>query len=350
MFHSFRKFFLATVVSTGILSQANAADFTVRSTPSNTAGTNGLAPQSMSSYVVQVTVTPIAIVPNTTNCQWGYNYDVEYKYNISYSGNIPANASLYTLQAKFYCGTEEFGVDNLPKNISAAKQSGTGRTTRNQWTSTNDCNTATPTSRGCLSGNTTLLIEGPDMPLQTVSRPTAAAPLPVTLVSFDARKTDGGVFLAWTTADEEAGDRYFVERSTDAVTWNSIKTVSSTGKGDYQYTDLEPQAGTNYYRLRNIDAKGEVSYSRILGVKMTPAETQIALFPNPATGDKARVSGIQNPADWQYTISNGTALFVNQMPLTDSEITLSGLPAGLYFVRFTNTKTQESKVIKLVRE
>ncbi len=341
----FRNLLCAFAISTAFSSTANAVTFTVHSQGTSTAKTTG---GPAGGYSIMVTVTPVAIVA-PASCPWGYNYEVEYNYAISYSGNVPANASLYDLNMVFNCGPQNFGIYTLPKNISTSMQSGTGKTTSNQWSSAKDCNTASVATQGCLAGTSTLTVSGPNMPLQTLSRPTNEVPLPVTLVSFDARKTEGGVFLSWTTANEEAGDRYFVERSTDALNWTSIAMVASAGKGLYDHTDLSLQAGTTYYRLRNIDAKGEVTYSRVLGVKATTEETQIDLYPNPVSGQTLRISGIQTPADWTYTITNSASQVVAHAALAGTEITLPELPAGLYFVRLANPQSGEAKVLKLMR-
>ncbi len=348
MLHSLRALLTLSALVLGLSVQATAATFTIHS---NSFGSN--AKSTAGGYTVQITVTPVAIIA-PASCEWGYGYNLEYNYEIVYSGNLPSNASLYTLQVTFGCGNDQLGSYNLPTKISATPLTGTLTTTTNPYTSKTDCATATLASMGCLSGNTTLNIDGPDMNAQTFSRPTNTTPLPVTLVSFDARRTPQGVSFAWTTANEETGDHYFLERSTDAVHWNALTVVYASNQSNYQYTDKEPTPGMNHYRLRNVDAKGVVTYSRVIGLKVEErrdaAAAQIQIFPNPINGEKLRISGIQSPADWKLAITNAAGQpFLNQ-PLTDAEINLPGMPAGLYFVRLVNSNTGESKIIKLVCE
>ncbi len=348
--HRSFRFLLISVflMPLGLISKAQAATFTFYSTTAAT------AKKSSSGYKVDITVLPVAIVA-PAGCTGGYNYDVEYQYTISYSGVLPANSSLWNLAMTFNCGDNNFGIWDLPKTISPHTLTGTGTTSHNQWSGASDCNTATVVSKGCLSGNSTLTISGPDMPEQSRTMPTNPTPLPVTLVSFDARKTTDGISLAWTTTNEENGDRYFLEKSTDAAHWAVVTLVHSSNKGDYHYLDTHPATGMSYYRLRNVDAYGEVTYSRVIGVKVeAPQEAgmELTVFPNPlhSSGDRIRVAGISNPEGWNLTLTNTAGAVLSHQALNSLEVALPPMPAGLYFVRFTNRLTHQSNVVKLVRE
>lgn len=111
-------------------------------------------------YTVHINVTPVSISA-PSSCQWGYNYNVVFNYDISFSGtNIPN--SLFTLQATLGCGSNSHFV-NFPNGGG----SGTVTSTSNQWRSASDCASASPESLGCNTLN--IEIQGPGLPNQTVS-------------------------------------------------------------------------------------------------------------------------------------------------------------------------------------
>lgn len=331
------RFFCVALLCIGLGNQAQATVFTVTST-----GTP--------SYTVTVDLEPVSLAITNPNCPYGYNYDVNYKYKITYSGTVPQGVTdMYNFQGGFSCGGDFLGYFNLPKPITPS--TGTGLTGSSKYVGNSpDCGSATLGTRGCLSGNTTLVVSGYDIPQQTITRPTSAAPLPVNLLSFNARKSFNGVFLEWTTAQTAAGDVYVLERSANAFDWTAIQQLKSDGSTRYQYTDQQPEEGISYYRLRNTDAKGAVTYSAVLGVKGNRSQAEDArIAPNPVQNETFRISGLQNPAEWSVAVVNTLSQTVATQATATTEINVPGLPAGMYFVRLTNQKTQDTQVLKFTK-
>ncbi len=87
------------------------------------------------------------------------------------------------------------------------------------------------------------------------------SPLPVELLSFDARCTDGVMTLKWATASETNNDRFLLERSPDGQNWETLDEVfgagNSTTQINYELKDVAPFNGTTYYRLTQIDFNGD---------------------------------------------------------------------------------------------
>src|SRR5690348_4037784 len=84
-------------------------------------------------YLIHINVTPVAIVPNSSTCVNGYNYNVKLNYTITFTGsNIPSN--LYTLQGSIGCGANTHFFQ-LPNNGG----SGTVTSGSNVWTTKKDC-------------------------------------------------------------------------------------------------------------------------------------------------------------------------------------------------------------------
>ncbi len=97
--------------------------------------------------------------------------------------------------------------------------------------------------------------------------------LPVSLTSFTAKANkQGAVNLAWSTASEQDNSHFEVTRSVNGVDFEKIAEVKGNGNSDvvskYSYTDTKPVAGTNYYRLKQIDFNGDFAYSAITTAKV----------------------------------------------------------------------------------
>ncbi|AII53766.1 hypothetical protein N008_17515 [Hymenobacter sp. APR13] len=121
-----------------------------------------------------------------------------------------------------------------------------------------------------------------------------AVPLPVELLSFQARAAGRDALLTWATASEKDNARFDVERSADGVTFAVVGSVRGNGtrstRTDYAFTDkgAGAVAGTRYYRLRQVDVDGKESTTevRVVSFDGKGAATLISVYPSPST-DKA---------------------------------------------------------------
>jgi len=81
-----------------------------------------------------------------------------------------------------------------------------------------------------------------------------AAPLPITLVSFEAVVKDNTVQLTWITSSEINNDFFTMERSFDAKNWEELLIVNGAGNSNqflsYMETDFNPLEGISYYRFK----------------------------------------------------------------------------------------------------
>ncbi len=116
----------------------------------------------------------------------------------------------------------------------------------------------------------------------------AAFVVPVTLSSFDARRAGNANDLRWYLSQELNLKDYIVERSGNGIDYLTIGKVTASGSANYQFTDLSPAKGVNYYRLKMIDINGLVRYSEIRIVKNDGA-VMVNIFPNPVS-DVARIN------------------------------------------------------------
>jgi len=140
-----------------------------------------------------------------------------------------------------------------------------------------------------VTGITTAMIPDASTKYITIGSVNAATPLPVELLYFDAKPNNNRtVDLTWTTASEINSDYFIVEKSADASVWSNIGSVEAVGNStqelNYYLEDLHPYMGINYYRLKQVDLNGSVTYSEIRAVKFGLTDN-VTLFPNPVTDE-----------------------------------------------------------------
>jgi hypothetical protein len=95
--------------------------------------------------------------------------------------------------------------------------------------------------------------------------------LPVSFMHFNLQKQKSVVGLAFSTSSEKNNALFTIERSFDAINFESIGEIKGAGNSTevkyYTFTDFEPHHGVNYYRLRQQDFNGKFSYSEIKSIK-----------------------------------------------------------------------------------
>ncbi|GAA4352815.1 hypothetical protein GCM10023185_12840 [Hymenobacter saemangeumensis] len=193
------------------------------------------------------------------------------------------------------------------------------------------------------------------------------APLPVSLLRFDARWKAAGTELSWATASEKNADRFVVERSLDGSTWAEVGSVAAAGNSaralDYRFVDadaLRLPAGMLYYRLRQLDFDGTAALSpvRLVTRPAGAGLLQLTAHPNPV-GSKALHLTLQAP-DAQETATlrlfdaTGRVLWQEKVTLVGGTATLdcpkvAQLPAGLYLVK-AELSNGSTSTVRVVRE
>lgn len=281
---------------------------------------------STDGYTVNVTIRPTSLVPSSTSCQYGYNYNIRFHYEVTFTGpNAPAN--LYTLQATFTCRN----ADNSSNFASLPTTPGSGilTTQSNPYRSTADCTTASVSSLDC--NHVSVLIQGPGIDT-TVSCDYQERPLPVTLTSFTARLQRDQIVIAWTTASEVNNARCAVEQSADGRNWQQVAYLpgaGTTAAAHFYQIQLAAGTGARYYRLRLVDTGGGATYSPVVPVLAAlEGYSKLVLTPNPSHS-QVTVSGLSDGAMLYVLNTLGQILRSSIGPT----INVAGLPAGIYVVR-----------------
>lgn len=95
--------------------------------------------------------------------------------------------------------------------------------------------------------------------------------LPVNLTEFNAQKSNAGVLLQWITATELNTAHFEIEKSNEGTSFNYLGSVQATNEtlAKYNFTDLNPEEGMNFYRLKMVDKDGSFEYSKIISINYT---------------------------------------------------------------------------------
>jgi hypothetical protein len=172
-----------------------------------------------------------------------------------------------------------------------------------------------------------------------VTSPCSSSPLPVELLSFGATSENGTVDLSWEISSQINFDHFEVERSKDAVNFETLISISGSGS-QYYYSDPNPIKNVSYYRLKEVDADNKFSYSNLVMVK-TEGIVILKVFPNPATGNNFKLilpEGITAHATVIVKDIMGKELISES--LTDIGVysfeNKEKLSAGIYFVELSS--------------
>lgn len=187
---------------------------------------------------------------------------------------------------------------------------------------------------------------------------TEALVLPAELREFRANlQPNKTVLLQWTVDAWQNVDTWEVQRSTDAIHFESIGQVapkaSSGFAASFHLTDQHPHLGANYYRLKRLDLDGSFDYSGIEQVNLKTPLT-VTAQPNPTHGDLTVTLTMEPPhlpVELRLLDFSGRPVFASSIEAASRHhaetISTANLPAGLYFleVRLGNVSQMQKVVV-----
>jgi len=239
---------------------------------------------------------------------------VTFNFNFSdYNGTVPSGASTYALLYNATDGTFATGTNKLIATVS----------------------TSVAGNIVSFLANISNIANG----YYTIIYSSSAITLPIVLTAFQAIPETGASLLQWTVSDGSDPALFEIERSTDAVQYASIGSLSgradSSTPGHYNFTDHYPLAGANYYRLKMTDLDGNVLYSGIRSLNFNSGIVAgLLLYPNPAT-DQLTIGmpGITGTVELRIINTVGSVLRTGQFSSTGLlRIPIGILANGVYFI------------------
>ncbi len=185
---------------------------------------------------------------------------------------------------------------------------------------------------GTISGSDPYTVTGNNFTSFSPFAVGSSGALPIELVDFKAVAKDNTTLLNWSTASEKNNDHFNIERSSDATNWQKIATIKGHGTTyatqQYNYADVQPNAGVNYYRLKQVDDNGTFTYSKIVSVLIGKG-FGLKTYPNPAFTELT-VLGIDETGSVQ--ILDVTGKIVKTITGTNL-LNINDLQNGIYFVK-----------------
>jgi fibronectin-binding autotransporter adhesin len=181
--------------------------------------------------------------------------------------------------------------------------------------------------------------------------------LPVELFTFSGYFENGAVQLFWTTLTEKDNDYFAIERSGAELHFDSIGYVTGAGESkvrlNYRFTDRNPPGGVSYYRLKQTDFDGKVTYSKIIIIESSFEEPVLSVYPNPVRSGEPIHVRLDYNKDKVVMLNvmdmSGRTIFSGIVDLSETmdlyDIVAEHLARGTYVLRFVLRGTMFTRKI-----
>lgn len=173
---------------------------------------------------------------------------------------------------------------------------------------------------------------------------TVNSALPLSLLEFKGRAQENTASLQWLTTNEVSTKEFIIERSNDGNAFNEIgkaNAQSTQGINQYNFTDVNPLAGNNFYRLKMIDIDGKFSFSNIVPIQLNAEVIKLSVYPNPANNISTLVfnSAVAGKYMIEITDQSGKIMKrINGISIAGANkvnIDMHSYAKGIYFMTFT---------------
>lgn len=185
--------------------------------------------------------------------------------------------------------------------------------------------------------------------------------LPVSFISFDAKRIQSNVVLTWKTASEINNRGFELLRSYDGVNYSVVAFVNGKGNQNtqarYSYTDMPDVKNGRivYYKIKQIDYDGKHYFTEIRQVLLNNDYLQsVSVYPNPFSNILSLDLQLTEPNDVSILIHDIQGRFVMKNEsyckegLSKIQINTTELKQGFYFA--TIKVGTQTHVVKLIKE
>lgn len=196
-----------------------------------------------------------------------------------------------------------------------------------------------------------------DANVSSVAIACVPTPLPIELAAFNAFCGNSGVEISWTTISESNNDYFSVQRSTDGIVYFTVDGADGAGNSteelNYRYFDVSLDQGIQYYRIKQTDFDGKLTYSEALGVDCS---SKVRIFPNPTNDNLFIELDELSSASLHVTITDvlgnviSEDLNIGKESKAYQNNEFSNLSPGVYLVRVIDVNGAEIKLQKVVKK
>jgi hypothetical protein len=164
--------------------------------------------------------------------------------------------------------------------------------------------------------------------------------LSVSLLDFTAKAVGNSVKLDWSTANEKDNSHFDIERSLDGEVFSKIGQVKGNGTTtqtlDYTFLDRNFSNNTAYYRLKQVDFNGKVSFSKVISINSDFRKGKIKVYPT-LVNDWITVDlNVQSETDLSIFDMLGKVVLSKKVQNTEGALSvnldLNHLTKGMYFM------------------
>ena len=165
--------------------------------------------------------------------------------------------------------------------------------------------------------------------------------LPVRFLYFTGYASENENYLQWITAGEMNNNLFELQISATGTNFSTIASINSKGNSltdqYYNFRDLHPFSGPNFYRLKLVDKDGRFDYSSTISISKYKSIKQLAVYPNPVTNGGLN---LQLPFAAVLSIYNsmGVQVLSRSLEAGRQQLDVSYLARGIYFISANNEK------------
>jgi hypothetical protein len=183
--------------------------------------------------------------------------------------------------------------------------------------------------------------------------------LPITLNLWNGVYRNDKTYLTWETDKGVNFSHFVIERSSDGAHYTSLGQVQASTAAtlslQYSFTDIAPASGSNYYRLKLVDADGTYQYSGIITIRTNVQGFNVSASPNPftdnitvtiesATDETVLLRVFNNDGKLVWRKSTSVSAGTNVQYFSE----LQALPKGIYYIKVNKQSSEAS--LKLIKQ
>ncbi len=185
-------------------------------------------------------------------------------------------------------------------------------------------------------------------------------PLPVIVNYLTGSRQGNNHLLNWkVTCITSPRATMILERSADSRNFSPINTITADAlrcNQPFDYTDTNPLIGINYYRLKVVDADGNITYSNTVALlKAAKGFSLISIAPNPVVSDNFKLNVASAQAGkMELLIFDMQGRLVNRQTVSliagfnSLPVNMANLSSGTYCIR-GSMGDDETRIIRFVK-
>jgi len=184
--------------------------------------------------------------------------------------------------------------------------------------------------------------------LRLIFKTTSIDSLAPVFLQLSATEKNSKVLVEWKVNSEQFVVTYEIEKSVNGVDFIKVASIIADGNRQYQWLDVQPVQGVNFYRIKKIGTNGEYEYSSIVSARVGKGNNWVSIYPNPVTNGIINLQ-IRNSITGSYTLRLVNA--IGQSVLQTSvnhpggesvrKLELKGVSNGYYQMEISNSSGQQ---------